>query len=108
MQTLILYDIGNDKLRDKIIYLCQEAGANRIQYSVFIADLDEYEKEILIEKINKTIQEYLPTEDTDDKNRQLQVHIFSLCNIDANKIKLISRNGITYYTPTPSPNLIII
>ncbi len=108
MQTLLFFDIGNDKLRNKVIYLLEEAGTTRIQFSVFMGDLDEYEKELLIEKIQKTINEFLSNEKNEDKNRQLIIHVIPLCNIDANKIKILGRNGITHFTPIHTPNLIIV
>ncbi len=108
MHTLLFFDIGNDKLRNKIIYLCQEANLSRIQFSVFMGYLDEYEKEILIEKLNKTLREYLTNETPDDKHRQLIIHIIPLCNTDTNKIKILNRNGITHFSPLQEQNLIII
>ncbi len=108
MQTLFFFDIGNDKLRNKIIYLLEEAGTSRIQFSVFMGNLDEYEKELLIEKIQKTIHEFLHEENPEEKHRQLVIHIVPLCNIDANKIKILGRNGITHFTPLQNPNFIIV
>ncbi len=108
MQTLFFFDIGNDKLRSKIIYLLEEAGTSRIQFSVFMGDIDEYEKELLIEKIQKTIREFLPDENPEDKHRQLVIHIVPLCNIDANKIKILGRNGIIHFTPIQNPDIIIV
>ncbi|MGC8737043.1 MAG: CRISPR-associated endonuclease Cas2 [Candidatus Hydrogenedens sp.] len=108
MQTLLLFDIGNDKLRNKITYLLEEVGTSHIQFSVFMGDLDEYEKELLIEKLQETIRDYLSNEQPNDQNRQLIIHIIPLCHADANKIKIINRNGLNYYTPISNPNLIIV
>lgn len=108
MQTLLFFDIGNDKLRSRIIYLLEEAGTSRIQFSVFMGDLDEYEKELLIEKIQKTIREFLPDEPPEDRHRQLVIHVVPLCNIDAHKIKILGRNGITHFTPIQNPDIIIV
>jgi CRISPR-associated protein Cas2 len=39
MQTLVIYDIPEDKLRNKVIDACKDYGLVRIQYSAFTGDL---------------------------------------------------------------------
>lgn len=51
---LIAYDIVDDKKRTKIFEICSEEG-NRIQYSVFIVELNEMELIKLKGKINSII-----------------------------------------------------
>ena len=39
MQTLIVYDIPNDRIRGKIADVCLDYGLDRIQWSAFLGDL---------------------------------------------------------------------
>lgn len=39
MVTLFVYDISNDRVRNKVSQLCQDYGLKRIQYSAFLGDL---------------------------------------------------------------------
>jgi CRISPR-associated protein Cas2 len=48
--VLVLYDIEDDKLRDRIAQLCQDYGLNRIQYSAFAGKLNRnHRQELLLE-----------------------------------------------------------
>jgi len=40
MLTWVMYDIPKNKTRNKIAKACKEAGIYRVQYSVFLGDLD--------------------------------------------------------------------
>lgn len=49
----VMYDIKNDKARTKISKACEQAGLNRVQYSVFLGTIEKNEKdtlEIIIEE----------------------------------------------------------
>ncbi len=39
MVTLFVYDISNDRVRNKVSQLCQDYGLKRIQFSAFLGDL---------------------------------------------------------------------
>jgi CRISPR-associated protein Cas2 len=39
MVTLFVYDITNDRIRTKIVQICQDYGLKRIQYSAFLGSL---------------------------------------------------------------------
>ncbi|WNJ18150.1 CRISPR-associated endonuclease Cas2 [Pontibacter sp. G13] len=63
----VLYDISNDKARNRVAKLCKQAGLYRVQYSVFLGSLNSNEKDTLSLAIEEWIDE--------DKDR---VYIFPM------------------------------
>ncbi|MBV6440414.1 MAG: CRISPR-associated endoribonuclease Cas2 [Saprospiraceae bacterium] len=43
----VLYDIQNDRARDRVAKICKRAGLYRVQYSCFLGTLDEHELDTL-------------------------------------------------------------
>jgi len=71
MQTLVVYDIPNDRARTKIADACQDYGLDRIQYSAFLGDLQRTHQEELLIKIGKQLGK-----------RPGKIHLFSICEKD--------------------------
>ena len=71
MQTLVVYDIPNDRARAKIADACQDYGLDRIQYSAFLGDLARTHQEELLLKIGKQLGK-----------RPGKVHLFTMCEKD--------------------------
>ena len=57
MIVWVLYDIKKDKPRTKIAKLCKLAGLYRVQYSVFLGNLETNEKDTLQLQIEELIDE---------------------------------------------------
>ncbi len=55
MQTLVIYDIPNDRVRNRVAERCKDAGLARIQYSAFIGDLNHNRREALFLKLRQTL-----------------------------------------------------
>jgi CRISPR-associated protein Cas2 len=47
MITWVLYDIQNDRARNRVAKICKQAGLYRVQYSCFLGTLDEQELDTL-------------------------------------------------------------
>ncbi len=47
MITWVLYDIQDDKSRNKVSRVCKKAGLHRVQYSCFLGMLDKEQLDIL-------------------------------------------------------------
>ncbi|MCA0236279.1 MAG: CRISPR-associated endonuclease Cas2 [Bacteroidetes bacterium] len=47
MIVWVLYDIQNDRSRDRVAKTCKKAGLYRVQYSCFLGTLDEHELDTL-------------------------------------------------------------
>lgn len=71
MQTLVVYDIPNDRARGKIANVCLDYGLDRIQYSVFAGDLQRTHQEELLKKIAAKLGK-----------RPGKVHLFAICEKD--------------------------
>ncbi len=57
MITWVMYDIKNDKVRNKVSKCCKQAGLYRVQYSVFLGSLEANEKDSLQLQIEELIDE---------------------------------------------------
>ncbi len=55
MQTLLIYDIPDDRVRTKIADVCLDYGLQRIQYSAFMGELSRTHQEELILKVKKKL-----------------------------------------------------
>jgi CRISPR-associated protein Cas2 len=75
-----MYDIKKDRTRNKIAKLCEEAGIYRVQYSVFVGDLNNAQRKELIAAFIKLINK-------DDDS----IYIFPMCNDDFKKCKLLGQ-----------------
>lgn len=80
MLTWVMYDIIKDRTRNKIAKSCEKAGIYRVQYSVFLGELNNAQRKEL-----QTIIEDLINKDEDS------VYIFPMCNDDFNKCSLLGQ-----------------
>jgi CRISPR-associated protein Cas2 len=80
MLVWVIYDIVDDKARTKVAKTCLRAGIFRVQYSVFLGDLNANEIDELGLKIKSLIDE---SED--------RVYIFPLCKEDFSKVRLLGQ-----------------
>ena len=55
MQTLVIYDIPDDKIRNKIGVACKDYGLTRIQYSAFIGDINRNRRDELYQRLRRTL-----------------------------------------------------
>ena len=45
MNTLVIYDITEDKIRNKVAEVCKDYGLTRIQWSAFLGELSNNHRE---------------------------------------------------------------
>lgn len=55
MQSLLIYDIPNDRARQKVADLCLDFGLQRIQYSAFMGDLSRTNQRALFAGIRQRL-----------------------------------------------------
>lgn len=55
MIAWVMYDIEDDKRRNKVAKLCKQAGIYRVQFSVFLGTLDTNQKDTLQLQIEEVI-----------------------------------------------------
>ena len=80
MLTWVLYDVQKDKIRSKVSKLCEKAGIYRVQYSVFLGDLNKTKRKELHSQIDDLIDHEV------DK-----VYIFPMCREDFEQCILLGQ-----------------
>lgn len=55
MQTLVIYDIPDDRTRQRVADICLDYGLLRIQYSAFMGDLSRTHQEELLLQIKQRL-----------------------------------------------------
>lgn len=82
MQTLLIYDIPDDRIRTKIADVCLDYGLQRIQYSAFLGELSRTHQEELLLKIKQKLG-----------RKTGNVQLFPLDEQTWNKRKVIQQQG---------------
>ena len=76
MLVWLIYDISVNKIRNRVIKYCKNAGLQRVQKSVFLGNIEKNELDDLFLKCEEEI---------DKKNDSL--YIFPMCEEDFKKVK---------------------
>ena len=80
MLTWVLYDIGNDRTRDRAARACLQAGLYRVQKSVFLGTLADNQRDELAIRLEVLID---PDHDS--------VYAFPMCRPDFAKVVLLGQ-----------------
>jgi CRISPR-associated endonuclease Cas2 len=107
MVTLVLFDIGDTRLRTRVERICRDAGMDRRQFSAFAGFLAEDRRERLCERLNEIVAAHAETEDAEKRKQALVVDVFVLCAADAAKAIRINREGLRV-PELPSPRGVVI
>lgn len=78
MITLVIYDIPNDKIRNKIGEACKDYGLERIQYSAFLGEINRNLREELFLRLRRTVG-----------NNEGNIQMFPICDKDVRLKKTI-------------------
>jgi CRISPR-associated protein Cas2 len=76
MLTWLIYDISENRMRNKIVKLCKNAGLYRVQKSVFLGNIEK----------NRLDELYLECQAYID-NTTDSLYIFPMCDEDFQKVK---------------------
>jgi len=68
MKTLVIYDITDDDIRNKVAEICKNYGLKRIQKSAFIGNLTSTKRKELKAELEKTLG-----------NKKGNIQIYTLC-----------------------------
>jgi len=71
MQTIVIYDVPSDKVRNKIADVCLDYGLERIQFSAFLGDMSANRREELLKKIGRHMGK-----------KEGNVQVFPICDKD--------------------------
>ncbi len=78
--TWLIYDISDDKMRNRVAKECKKAGLIRVQQSVFLGKLESNRFDELAEKCNDLIEEK-----TDS------VYVFPFCQEDFRNVRVLGQ-----------------
>lgn len=78
MQTLVVYDIENDRLRARIANACKDYGLKRIQLSAFLGDINHNRREELEARLRKILGK-----------KRGKINFFPLCDKDFRLVREI-------------------
>jgi len=108
MQTLIVFDIGNDKLRTHIENACLDYGMQRTQFSLFQGELDAQRRRKLAAKLRALVDKHAEQENNKQKEQSLVIHCFALCSADFKDALEINRQKNTPAAPVIPPVCVIL
>lgn len=72
MITLVIYDIPDDRVRNRMAEVCKDYGMERIQYSAFRGNLNHNRRQELIQRLRRTLGK-----------REGNVQVWPVCDKDA-------------------------
>jgi CRISPR-associated protein Cas2 len=55
MQTLVIYDVQDDRVRHRVSEACKDYGLERIQFSAFLGDLNHNRRQELMQRLRRTL-----------------------------------------------------
>jgi len=82
MQTLVIYDVENDRVRNRVAEACKDYGLVRVQKSAFRGDLNTNRREMLFQRLQQTLLRQAGS-----------IHIYVLCDRDVKEILTIEQAG---------------
>ncbi|AIG97424.1 CRISPR-associated endoribonuclease Cas2 [Archaeoglobus fulgidus DSM 8774] len=56
MMTLVIYDISDDRVRNRISAICKRFGLSRIQRSAFLGEITSSRRKELIERLRRSLR----------------------------------------------------
>ncbi|MGI6776500.1 MAG: CRISPR-associated endonuclease Cas2 [Acetivibrionales bacterium] len=80
MLVWVIYDIQSNKVRNRLIKICKNAGLYRVQKSVFLGDIEE----------NRMDELKLQAGELIDKDKD-SVYVFTMSKSDLNKAGLLGQ-----------------
>lgn len=55
MKTFVIYDVEEDKIRNRVLDACKDYGLAHIQYSAFFGELNHNRREELFLRLQRTL-----------------------------------------------------
>ncbi|MFZ5648117.1 MAG: CRISPR-associated endonuclease Cas2 [Bacillota bacterium] len=55
MKTFVIYDVEEDKIRNRVFEACKDYGLAHVQYSAFFGDLNHNRREELCRRLLRTL-----------------------------------------------------
>ena len=108
MQTVVAYDIGDTRIRNRIERACRDAGMQRTQFSAFLGECNEDRRARLVERIASVIEQHALNEDNDQREQKLFVQVFPICAADFAKAVVVSRDLVQAMQAVEQPSILVV
>ncbi len=108
MQTLVVFDIGSNKLRAKVENACRDYGLERAQFSAFIGDLSPQRRANLAVRFLTLITEHRTREKEDEKQQALIIHMYPICSADFESAIGVDRQGFQQVQAKEKPHVLVL
>ncbi len=82
MHTLVIYDISEDKIRNRVSEVCKDYGLSRTQWSAFYGKINNNKREELHLKLITTL-----------KDNEGNIQLYPICSKDISLKKEIANGG---------------
>lgn len=85
METLVIYDISEDKKRSKLRDHLQQYGLRRVQYSGFVGKINSHDRLVLLKEIRK----YISCE-------RDSIYVVPLCNRCLRQCRIVAEKALFF------------
>lgn len=108
MQTLVVFDIGDTGLRNRVARFCRDAGMERTQFSAYMGACSEEVRATLIARIEASVAGHAAGEDDDQRSQKLFIQVFPICAADFARAKVIVRGDTSTVDPVTVPEVLVL
>ncbi len=92
MKTLVIYDIVDDKTRNKVMDACKDYGLEHIQYSAFFGELNRNLRQELFQRVKRTLGK-----------KEGKIMVCPVCDKDLHLLLEIEIGGVTDTDSSQAP-----
>lgn len=107
MQTLMLFDIGSNRLRLRIERIGRDLGMDRLQFSAFLGDLNSDQRARLRARLENAVREQKDRENDPGKHA-LVIHVFPMDGNTFTQATVITRQGAEPCAPHQWPENLML
>lgn len=107
MQTLVIFDIGSNRLRAQVENACRDYGLERAQFSAFIGDLPPDRRARLSVRLMTLVTQHKTQETEEQKEQALLIQMYPICASDFDTALSITREGFKKPEAREKPQVLI-
>ena len=108
MQTLVVFDIGSNRLRAKIENACRDYGLERAQFSAFIGELPPARRARLSVRLLTLVTQHKMEEKEEQKEQALLIQMYPICASDFDAAVSITREGLQKPEVKQKPQVLVL
>lgn len=82
MNSILIYDISDDRLRAKVANVCLDYGLQRIQYSAFLGEMSQNRQQEIMQKLRRQLGK-----------TAVSIQLFPICERDLRLRKTLEVRG---------------